>query len=411
MLEHLEVETMVSPLSSRIFSLEAKKTNKSFPSQFPGQGEGTGAVGAGGKKRISGYMADRESRDSPTIRVSDKKSRRSNEVELTAKRQKLAQLNFQASRARADLADVGIHCPAGIFVGKSKLHFPGPPIDKSKVELYIATKEKPYTDATKLFSGNVISPSNSYAEISCDYGDIIRDSRSFYAASKPISYDKDFLNQHQPDPSTTGSNDTPSESSESDSEDAGSINIPARVEEDDQFGSSSKERLDGSQRDSTTFRFSASPRTIITEGIKKETSLQEALMQRTPCVVTDVTRPHLIVHVNGSFSKLTNESHARALSGRPISDLFPTIDLADILSKSIVLHYEVSVMVSDDTKEQARKMKDLSLHLSVRPIFAVSKIANSTDTLQTSQPRTITHLSFEFASGKNEKESVIMAVG
>lgn len=404
---------MVSPLSSRIFSLEAKKTNRMKFTAFPTNEQDPAwqtqdASKTGGKKRVSGYMADRESRDSPTLKVADKKSRRSNEVEMTAKRQKIAQLNFQASRARSDLADVGIHCPPGVFVGKSKLHLPG--LDKSKVDLYIATKDKPYTDgipAKTSFAGNIISPSAFCSGTPTDYADLINDSRVFYATNKPISFEKDFLNQ--PDSCPGGSIATPSESSESDS-DLGSINIPARVEN---YQSTSQDRPEENDKDAATFSFSVTPRSPEVSEDDKSTSLQDVLVQRSPCFVVKATGPHPIVHVNGSFSKLTNESHARALTGRLLSDILPTMDLTDMLSSPSpsVRHYDVSLMVTqDDTKVSLKNMKNLALHLTIRPILALPKPMSDADTTKSPGPRTITHLSFEFKNHYSPNDSMV-AIG
>jgi len=83
---------MVSPLSSRIYNLEAKAKIKNLKpsltndSKLPWQIENR-------RKRISGYIADKESE---SVVVNTQKQHRAEQVESLAKRRKVEQQNFKA---------------------------------------------------------------------------------------------------------------------------------------------------------------------------------------------------------------------------------------------------------------------------------------------------------------------------
>ena len=121
---------MVSPISSRIYNLEAKARIKSHfktnvNNNLPWQIENR-------TKKISGYTADRES--SPALFVNAEKNLRAEQVEAFAKKRKIEELNYQAYNAKNDLVNAGIE-----FVPKSKALLEGT-IDMKNVELVMSSK-------------------------------------------------------------------------------------------------------------------------------------------------------------------------------------------------------------------------------------------------------------------------------
>lgn len=124
---------MVSPLSSRIYNLEAKVKIKNCKLlqtnnqnlHVPWQIESR-------TKRISGYTADRESEEE---QVNEQKQHRSEQVEAEAKKRKVEELSFQAHNVKNDLANAGVES----FVPKSKA-FPKGSIDMSNVELIMSSQ-------------------------------------------------------------------------------------------------------------------------------------------------------------------------------------------------------------------------------------------------------------------------------
>ena len=123
---------MVSPLSSRIFNLEAKAKIKT---------SSTSAINAktqpwhieNRRKRISGYTADGESRSQS---VNAEKQLRADQVEAHAKKRKIEEKNFQAYNIKNDLAKAGIE-----YSPRSRA-LPVGMIDMSKVELIMSSKYK-----------------------------------------------------------------------------------------------------------------------------------------------------------------------------------------------------------------------------------------------------------------------------
>ena len=121
---------MVSPLSSRIYNLEAKAKIKNLKpsltndSKLPWQIENR-------RKRISGYIADKESE---SVVVNTQKQHRAEQVESLAKRRKVEQQNFKAHNVKNELAAAGID-----FVPRSRA-FPEGSIDMSCVELITSSK-------------------------------------------------------------------------------------------------------------------------------------------------------------------------------------------------------------------------------------------------------------------------------
>ncbi len=131
---------MVSPLSSRIYNLEAKAKIKNrkhlnnVTHSLPWQLESR-------TKRISGYTADRES---PSVVVNFKKQNRADVTEAFAKKRKIEELNFQAYNVKNDLENAGVD-----FVPRSKA-LPEGFIDMSGVTLiksseYTGTRNAPQT--------------------------------------------------------------------------------------------------------------------------------------------------------------------------------------------------------------------------------------------------------------------------
>ena len=126
---------MVSPLSSRIFNLEAKAKIKSSTAS---------SVSSGSvkipwhienrRKRISGYTADGESRSQS---VNAEKQLRADLVEATAKKRKIEEINFQAYNVKNDLAKARIE-----YSPRSRA-LPVGTIDMSKVELIMSSKYNP----------------------------------------------------------------------------------------------------------------------------------------------------------------------------------------------------------------------------------------------------------------------------
>jgi hypothetical protein len=129
---------MVTPLSSRIISLEAKVKIKNTSyrkhaasTKMPWQLESR-------RKRISGYTADR---DSPSQVVPAEKRFRAEQVELNAKRRKIEEGNFQAHNVKKDLANANMN--SGVKCCPKARNLVAGSIDISNVELVMAKDHKP----------------------------------------------------------------------------------------------------------------------------------------------------------------------------------------------------------------------------------------------------------------------------
>lgn len=198
---------MVSPLSSRIFNLEAKAKIKT---------SATAAVNAkipwhieNRRKRISGYTADGESRSHS---VNAEKQLRADQVEANAKKRKVEESNFQAYNVKNDLANAGIK-----YSPRSRA-LPVGMIDMSKVELIMSSKYQP----DYLSQNNTDNQDSTFMDYNAElFSSMISETRHFYngkqkkfRSSQRVAIKADSVT------SSTTMNTSPSESPfDSDSED------------------------------------------------------------------------------------------------------------------------------------------------------------------------------------------------
>ena len=193
---------MVSPLSSRIYNLEAKVKIKN-PSQarksykLPWQIENR-------RKRISGYIADRES---PSMVVNAEKQLRAKQIQGHAKKRKNEEQHFEAHNVKNDLANAGIN-----FVPRSRA-LPEGSIDMSNVELIMSSNyspvKRPRTDTT---SDNC----RSSIDVMSDYLSLIDATKDHYKVNKMNKKNEKVMNKALSTTSTISTTGDSSPSCDSD---------------------------------------------------------------------------------------------------------------------------------------------------------------------------------------------------
>lgn len=192
---------MVSPLSSRIYNLEAKvkiknstEARKSY--KLPWQIENR-------RKRISGYVADRES---PSMVVNDEKQLRAEQVQGHAKKRKIEEQNFEAHNVKNDLANAGIN-----FVPRSRA-LPEGSIDMSNVELIMSSNYLPDKRSTTNATSNNY---RSSIDVTLDYMSLIDATKDHYKATKANKKNEKVRSKAL---STTSTSSTTGDSSPCDSD-------------------------------------------------------------------------------------------------------------------------------------------------------------------------------------------------
>lgn len=136
---------MVSPLSSRILNAEAKANINGSPFPYRPLTKNVMESWQRQKKRVSGYSADCDMKNPPASTLcSLDKQVRAHQVEISAKRRRIEELNFQASNVREDLARAGIHCLPGL-IGRSHA-LPHNSVDMDKVRLVTNSSKSPFIE-------------------------------------------------------------------------------------------------------------------------------------------------------------------------------------------------------------------------------------------------------------------------
>jgi hypothetical protein len=275
---------MVSPLSSRIYNLEAKARIKNFKhlskipeATLPWQIENR-------TKRISGYIADRES---PSVVVNAEKQNRADMTEAHAKKRKNEELNFQAYNVKNDLASAGVD-----FVPRSKA-LPEGSIDMSGVTHIMSSQ---YTESeTDKCESNPDLCKTSY-ELSTDYCNLVEASKVFYNTnvkrkkivpkfpknvSKALSFTSSTTNG-----TSTSLSSSPCLSEAEDGSTQSQFVLPKIIEDPPQHS------------DDTMLGFLSSANDNFT-------TLEEALnSSNTARLIVESKEPYRIIHSNASFSQL-----------------------------------------------------------------------------------------------------------
>jgi hypothetical protein len=342
---------MVSPLSSRIINLEAKakikndyKAPRFSASKLPWQLESR-------RQRISGYTADREG---STQVVTTEKQIRANQVEASAKKRKVEELNFQAHNVKKDLANADM-----TYAPRSRA-LPAGAIDMSNVELVMASKYVSDIDPNMELTNDQNSGSdNSSGTSSCSYVSasslenissymsLIEEARSFYKGGpkqKRHRTMQSFTNTTRSSTSTsTGPSTTTSLSSSTTSLSSASTSSF--------LSPGMEEKVEVYRRNSTIHKILYTPET-------NEISLDNALIScETARLIIDPEEPHNIIHANASFSRLSgipsdqlvNESLSNILVGEQIND-----KTVDILFSSPTTTRTTTVAGDNDNQEKSQ---------------------------------------------------------
>ena len=246
---------MVSPLSSRIYNLEAKvkiknstQTRKSY--KLPWQIENR-------RNRISGYVADR---DSPSMVVNSEKQLRAEQVQGHAKKRKTEEQNFEAHNVKNDLANAGVN-----FVPRSRALLEGS-IDMSNVELIMSSNYSPENkkSSTVVATSGGSDDRSSINDVTSDYSSLIDATKDHYKADKTNKKnERKVRNKALSTTSTTGS--TTGDSSPCDSD----------YFEDDHFVTAST--LPGLAEKVKTFKHSSAISDFLASSKNNFMNLHEAL--------------------------------------------------------------------------------------------------------------------------------------
>jgi len=376
---------MVSPLSSRIINLEAKaKINKDFkpPSHHkmhkpPWQLESR-------RKRISGYIADRES---PTEVIQTEKQMRANQIETNVKKRKVEELNFQAHNVKKDLAIAGMK-----YSPRSRA-LPIGSIDMSNVELvtasnYVSDITPSPSEGSPTNNTSYVAPSSSFENMST-YVSLIEATKIFYKGGRT-------RRQHI----QTFASTTPRSSSSSTTGQSASL-------EDDETASSTSlcprlvEKVKAYKRTCTVYK-------ILFKSETNVISLDNALISSdTARLIIDAEEPHNIVHVSASFSRLTgipsdqlvNHSLSKLLVGEEVDN--KTVD--------ILLDFEEPTEGSeDDLKDENQDVQAKHNIMSCK--YVASHVPSTNIWSGTDKKPRISHFVLDFEKLLPVEEESVIAV-
>jgi len=335
---------MVSPLSSRILNLEAKAKIKNFrPPQTvkqPWQIKNR-------KKRLSGYLADKERSLSPSQFVNARKQMRADQVKSNAKRKKTGELNFQAHNARQYLSDAGVDFTPG---PRTPAH---DSIDLSNVELVIVSKEKPYAPKACRNSDQSLGSTS-------DYSSLINMCKGFYdvgGSNRKIvplhmAVPKSYVSNHYGTNSdTTGYTSICSSPVDSDSD---------AENEETHTSDICQVRVDYIE-----VKCLPSAQNILQSHDEKILSLDDALQgfDDARLIVTSEA-PHVIIHVNGPFSRLTTVPSEK-MRGQPLMKIlkeneYKTVDMIMSQDSDCIEQNKSDDQVSDRMKNLHVKTSQVS---------------------------------------------------
>jgi hypothetical protein len=277
---------MVSPLSTRLFNLEAKANSVNYPqfmknNQISRQGWHQMAQA----KRVSGYSADKESVQSNSVITSTEKENRAKSIGLTSKKRKNDELHYQAASARSTLTQGG-HLHKRSLLGSSRA-FPHEGIDTKRAKLIIVSRDNPYEEKTEMV--DVYDPSI--------YSEMVESSKHFYSlVGRRLSNDRNTTIQSHEEGSNATNSTISSQLSDTESDNGTTYEIPPRFE-------------DGYQNVDTN----DSERDILKDAINHvpacTTTLEEAFNnQSSPRLITKPEQPYIILHANAAFSYLSGVS-------------------------------------------------------------------------------------------------------
>lgn len=298
---------MVSPLSTRLFNLEAKANSDNYHQFIRNFHQLAHA------KRVSGYSADKESVQSNSAITSTEKENRAKSIGLASKKRKNDELHHQAASARSTLAQGG-HLHKRSLQGSSRA-FPQKGIDMKRAKLITVSRDNPYEEKTEKV--DVYDPSI--------YSEMVESSKHFYSlGGRRLSNDRNNAIQSQEEGSNATNSTISSKSSDKESDDGTTYEIPPRFE-------------DGYQN----VDIKNSERDILKDAINHlavcTTTLEEAFnTQSSPRLITKPEQPYMILHANAAFSQLSGVS-----SNKLIGYQLNTI-LKEVTSPSKLSHHPES---------------------------------------------------------------------
>lgn len=208
---------MVSPLSSRIMNAEAKANINGRSKYRPLTANNViGEWQIRGRKRVSGYTADRSESPPASLYCIDKeigpKEMRARQVENLAKRRKTEEANFQAFNVKHDLAKAGVQSLPGL---RSRA-LPRGSVNMDNVTLVCVSKESPYP-------GDEFVDDEDDTKRTCqpqlqhgveEYLELLKQAQHFYTSKEyiPTRSEEAAANSRSSTVSSDGTTDNPSDS-------------------------------------------------------------------------------------------------------------------------------------------------------------------------------------------------------
>jgi len=351
---------MVSPLSTRLFNLEAKASSINLPPFAKLKRQEWQKLAR--VKRISGYSADKESARSSGI-YSMEKQMRANIVGMTAKKRKIDELHYQAATARSTLGRGDNSSTRSQTRRPSAL--PHGSIDTNAVKLITVSRNNPYTQEI---------PAKNEDEFDLSiYSEMVQSCKQFYnihGLTPLINDTKNSIpNQEESIISCDATDSTKSNiSSDTDSDDGTLVGIPARFEDYNQKDDSKYEceEVDNFEKNAL--------KDAIHLSAVCSSSLEEAFAtQSSARLITGPKQPYMILHANAAFSQLSGISSDN-LIGRPLNKIMSVPKTPSKLStKDSVL---VSLKDIESTNLPKASISALTCEMKTAKVYSGTKMTH-----------------------------------
>jgi len=345
---------MVSPLSTRLFNLEATASSMNYP-QFAKNNQmsrqGWHQLAHAKRKRLSGYSADKESVHSKSAITSVEKEKRANLIGLASKKRKKDELHYQAVSARSTLAQGGYLYKRSLLGTSRALLHEG--IDMKATKLITVSKDNPYEEKSEKVNAYDLSI----------YSEMVQSSKQFYSLNgNRLSNDRKNTIQGQEEGRNATNSTISSKLSGTESDDGTTYEIPPRFEDDNQNDNTEDYDI---------------MKDAINHSAVCSTSLEEAFnTQDSARLLTKPERPYTILHANAAFSQLSGVASNKII-GHQFNTIMNAVTLPSKLSQHPASKNFVGVLLKKHADSKCSETStDSSYGLKISKVYSGTRMTH-----------------------------------